>query len=177
MVTGDCSCCFTGHRIIKKTSLPLIKQKIEIEVRKLIVQGVTHFIAGGALGFDTLAAQTVLELKKDYSQIKLILAIPCESQASKWNYKDKIIYEYIKNQADKVIYISKEYEKDCMLMRNKFMVDNSTFVIAMWDGRKYGGTFYTLKCAERLNKQIILVDYFQNSYTTKDIYEIERERK
>ena len=171
------TCCFTGHRIIKKTSLPLIKQKTEIEVRKLIVQGATHFIAGGALGFDTLAAQTVLELKKDYSQIKLILAIPCEDQAGKWNYKDKTIYEYIKNQADKVIYISKQYEKECMLKRNRFMVDNSNFVIAMWDGRKYGGTFYTLKCAERLNKQIILIDYFQSSYTTKDIYGIERERK
>ena len=85
--------------------------------------------------------------------------------------------EYIKNQADKVIYMSKEYEKDCMLMRNKFMVDNSNFVIAMWDGRKYGGTFYTLKCAEKLNKQIILVDCLQSLYTTKDIYGIERERK
>lgn len=57
-----------------------------------------------------------------------------------------------------MIYISKEYEKDCMLMRNKFMVDNSNFVIAMWDGRKRGGTYYTLNYAKKLNKQIILVD-------------------
>ncbi len=152
-------CCFTGHRIIKKNIIPLIKQNIAIEIRKLITQGVTYFIVGGALGFDTLAAQTVLDLKKDYPQIKLILAIPCEDQADKWNYKDKTIYEYIKNQADKVIYISKEYEKECMLKRNRFMVDNSNFVIAAWDGRKRGGTYYTLNYAKKLNKQIILVDY------------------
>ena len=58
-------CCFTGHRIIKKNIIPLIKQNIAIEIRKLITQGVTYFIVGGALGFDTLAAQTVLDLKKD----------------------------------------------------------------------------------------------------------------
>ena len=73
--------------------------------------------------------------------------------------KDVTIYEYIKNQADKVIYISKQYEKECMLKRNRFMVDNSNFVTAAWDGRKRGGTYYTLNYAKKLNKQIILVDY------------------
>lgn len=70
------TCCFTGHRIIKQTSLTLVKQKTEIEVRKLIVQGVTHFIAGGALVFDTLAAQTVLDLKKRLLTNKIN---PCNS--------------------------------------------------------------------------------------------------
>ena len=58
------------------------------------------------------------------------------------------------------MYISKEYEKDCMLMRNKFMVDNSDFVIAMWDGRKRGGAYHTLNYAKKLNKQIILANYW-----------------
>lgn len=97
-------CCFTGHRIINKNIISFIKQNIVIEIIKLIAQGVTYFMAGGALGFDTLATQTVLDLKRDYAQIKLILAIPCQDQADKWNYKDKIIYENIKENADKVIY-------------------------------------------------------------------------
>ena len=61
------------------------KQIITDEAIKLIDQGVTYFIAGGALVFDTLAAQTVLDLKKDYAQIKLILAIPCKNQSDKWS--------------------------------------------------------------------------------------------
>lgn len=124
----DYICCFTGHRIIKKNILPFIKQSVATEVRKLITQGVTYFIIGGALGFDILAEQTVLDLKKDYAHIKLILAVPCKNQADKWNRKDKMIYENIKNRADKVIYISEKYEKGSMLKRNINMVDNSNFI-------------------------------------------------
>lgn len=123
------------------------------------MQGTTHFITGGAIGFDTIVAQSVLDLKSNYTEIKLILAIPCEDQASKWSDEDKYIYENIKKNADKVIYISKKYEEDCMLKRNRFMVDNSNFVIGAWDGRKRGGTYYTLNYAKKSNKEIILLDY------------------
>ena len=123
------------------------------------MQGTTHFMTGGAIGFDTIAAQKILALKNDYKKINLILAIPCEDQADKWSEEDKIIYENTKNQADEVIYVSKKYERDCMLKRNRFMVDNSNFVISVWDGRRRGGTYYTLNYAQKLNRQIILLDY------------------
>ena len=44
---------------------------------------VTHFISGMAIGVDMIAAEIVLELKKDYPQITLECAIPCETQAVK----------------------------------------------------------------------------------------------
>ena len=167
MVAVDYSCCFTGHRTIKKNIIPFIKQSVITEVLKLITHGVTCFIAGGALGFDTLAAQAVLDLKRDYEQIKLILAVPCKNQADKWNRKDKMIYENIKNRADKVIYVSEKYEKNCMLKRNQFMVDNSNFIISAWDGRKIGGTYYTVNYAKKLGKKIIFIDMGSKNY---DIY-------
>ena len=57
------TCCFTGHRILNQALKVFTKQIITDEAIKLIDQGVMYFIAGGALGFDTLAAQAVLDLK------------------------------------------------------------------------------------------------------------------
>ena len=138
-----------------KYQIQMIESKVTEEIEKLITQGVTCFITGG---FDTIAAQKVLDLRNNYNEIKLILAIPCEDQSSKWSDEDKYIYENIKKDADKVIYTSKKYEKDCMLKRNRYMVSNSDCLIAAWDGRKVGGTYYTLNYAKKLNKQIILLD-------------------
>ena len=68
--------CFTGHRKI----LPEQQDKVARQLKKTIVElandGYQFFGAGGALGFDTLAAQAVLDLKSDLPQIKLILVLP-----------------------------------------------------------------------------------------------------
>jgi uncharacterized phage-like protein YoqJ len=61
----------------------------------LIRHGATHFYAGGALGFDTIAALTVLRLKKLYPQIKLCLILPCKNQTKMWSESDRAIYEGI----------------------------------------------------------------------------------
>ena len=152
------TCCFTGHRILPKNRIQTVKFQATEQIKKLIVQGTTYFMTGGAIGFDTIAAQQILNLRSEYNRIKLILAIPCEDQSSKWSDEDKYIYENIKKDADIVIYTSKKYEKDCMLKRNRYMVSNSDCLIAAWDGRKVGGTYYTLNYAKKLNKQIILLD-------------------
>ncbi len=67
------TCCFTGHRKIPPEQYAALARRLEQEITCLIGQGIVYFGAGGALGFDTLAAQTVLRLKKKYPQIKLIL--------------------------------------------------------------------------------------------------------
>lgn len=53
-----------------------------------IEQGYRYFVADGALGFDTLAAQTVLNLKQQYPEIKLILVLLCKDQAARWSACD-----------------------------------------------------------------------------------------
>ena len=66
------TCCFTGHRKIPLDQLESVTQRLRDAVIASIKDGYLYFGAGGALGFDTLAAQTVLDLKKDYPQIKLM---------------------------------------------------------------------------------------------------------
>lgn len=82
--------CFTGHREIPVLKVASLKRKLKKTLEELIAQGLCYFEAGGALGFDTLAAQTVLDLKQQYPQIKLILVLPYLSQAKRWSEKDKL---------------------------------------------------------------------------------------
>lgn len=120
----------------------------------LIENGYQYFGAGGALGFDTLAAQTILDLKTEYPQIKLILVLPCFSQANGWSSNDKEIYERIKSSADKVVYTSEEYTKGCMHKRNRHLVENSS-VCVCYLTEKTGGTAYTVAYATKLNLLVI----------------------
>lgn len=138
--------CFTGHRTIPFLQRRKIEKRTEEALIEAIKQGYRFFGAGGAFGFDTLAAQTVLRLRKTYPQIKLILVLPCLSQTRGWRPEDIAEYERIKAAADKVVYTSQEYTRDCMFKRNRHLVDNSSLCIAYLT-ENTGGTAYTVDYA------------------------------
>ena len=87
-------CCFTGHRRIESRHLTLLRQKLQSEIASLAARkGVKAFMAGGALGFDTMAAQAVLWAReKQFPHLKLILALPCREQNARWSQKNSEIY-------------------------------------------------------------------------------------
>ena len=140
------TCCFTGHRKIPLNQLESVTQRLRDAVIASIKDGYLYFGAGGALGFDTLAAKIVLELRTIYPEIKLILVLPCLDQAEKWNEEDKEEYERIKSLADKVVYTSGNYFNGCMQRRNRHLIDNSSLCICYLTER-IGGTAYTVNYA------------------------------
>ena len=105
----DKTCCFTGHRDIPNSILPQLRSQINEMVTALIESGICFFGAGGAIGFDTLAAEAVLNLRKKYPHVKLILVLPCPEQAGRWSREAKLRYEQIKKSADKIVYTSERY--------------------------------------------------------------------
>lgn len=131
-----------------------LARRLKTILINLIENGYQYFGAGGALGFDTLATQTILELKADYPHIKLILVLPCLSQADSWSSYDHEVYEYIKGAADKVVYTSREYSKGYMHKRNRHLVDNSGACVC-YLSEKTGGTAYTVEYAKRMNLRVI----------------------
>ena len=141
------TCCFTGHRKIPLDQLESVTQRLRDAVIASIKYGYLYFGAGGALGFDTLAAQTVLDLKKDYPQIKLILVLPCKTQTRGWKQEDIEEYNRIMKAADKVVYTSQDYYNGCMHKRNRHLVDNSSLCICYLTERT-GGTAYTIDLAK-----------------------------
>lgn len=148
------TCCFTGHRNIPSGQYQKIFAKTEEMIESLIIKGYLYFGAGGALGFDTIAAFAVLKLKKRYPDIRLILVLPCLSQTRGWTQEDIEIYEDIKQKADKVVYTSQEYIRGCMHKRNRHLVDNSSVCIAYLTENK-GGSFYTVNYARSKGIKVI----------------------
>ena len=142
------TCCFTGHREIPQSHLPALQKKLEETIRELVSQGFTRFEAGGALGFDTLAACTVLGLKEEFPHVRLVLALPCPQQANSWQPKDAALYENILNRSDYYFYVSQSYHRGCMQQRNRRLVDDSELCVA-YCTQATGGTAYTVQYAEK----------------------------
>lgn len=144
--------CFTGHRNIPQEKH--CSEALQHTIIELIKEGYCYFEAGGALGFDTIAAETVLSLKTHFSHIKLILILPCLTQADKWSNTDRKRYAEIKQSADKVIYTSRNYYAGCMHKRNRHLVDNS-HVCVCYLTKTGGGTFYTVNYAKEKGLRVI----------------------
>ena len=159
-------CCCTGHRpkgfpfkygIDKQkhnSYLSMLEEKIKLAIAEY---GITNFISGMAIGVDLDFAEIVLKMRNKYP-ITLECAIPCPNQTLKWNSADKLRYENILNSADEISLISQQYTPECMLKRNRYMVDKSQLVIAVFNGIKQGGTWYTINYAKRENKVIELIN-------------------
>lgn len=146
--------CFTGHRDINKSIAPYIPSALKSEIKDQIMRGAISFRAGGAVGFDTVAALCVLELKEAYPQIKLDLILPCRDQSSGWNSENTRAYNYILSHADSVKYITDTYCSGCMYERNRALVDGSDVCIAYLE-RSSGGSAYTYTYALKNNIEVI----------------------
>lgn len=155
--------CFTGHRTINADS-KLKKCLYEI-LESFIRDGAEDFYVGGALGWDTLCALTVLELKEVLPQIKLHLVLPCpeDEQTKGWSSAEKLLYHKILLSADTVEVCSAHYENGCMKKRNKRLVDYAECCVCFYDEKKHiSGTGQTVRMAN--NKGIKVV----NLYPQKD---------
>lgn len=142
------TCCFTGHRDIPSEQKDMLENRLDAEIKSFIEAGCRRFVAGGALGFDTMAALSVIELRKTFGNIELMLALPCSSQANSWEDKDRQLYESIIQQADDVVYVSQKYTRGCMFKRNRYMVDCSSACICYLI-KPTGGTAYTVSYARK----------------------------
>ena len=117
------------------------------EVLRLVrEEGFTRFLSGGALGFDTLAAETVLEISEDYPHVELVIVRPCEDQTRGWSAKDTTRYEAILARASEVVTLAPAYHPGCMQARNRYLVEHSAVCICYLTERA-GGTAYTVRYA------------------------------
>ncbi len=146
--------CFTGHREIEINCAGNIAKALKRALRTLISRGAEHFLAGGALGFDTLAALCVLELKEEYPHITLELVLPCKNQTKLWTESGRSIYNAILKEADRVKFVCETYTSTCMHERNRRLVDGSDMCVAYLQHRG-GGTAYTVAYALKQGKDVM----------------------
>lgn len=142
-------CCFTGHRPEK---LNRYEHEIKLELKKEICRALednfTVFISGMARGVDIWAAEVVLQLRKDGIQVKLICACPYPGFERYWSNSWQRRYAAILREADLVRFISPYYSSNCFQIRNEWMVNHSSKVIAVFNGQP-SGTKNTIEYAQQ----------------------------
>lgn len=149
-------CAFTGHRFLTYENQQKCRDLLNRLIPKLVGRGITTFYVGGALGFDTLAAEQLIELRDRHGlPIRLILALPCRDQCAKWNPADTRRYRQIESLADNTVLLSERYFDGCMQIRNRYMVDHANILIAFFQPDKPGGTAYTVHYADKQGRKII----------------------
>ena len=167
------SVCFTGHRTIAEDKEKLSARLYALLERLVTEKKVTDFYTGGAVGWDALAALTVLKLRESYPEVKLHLVLPCpfEEQSAKWNEAQKEEHKHIASLADTKEFTSEHLGKNAMKIRNARLVElASDYCICYWNPKHYrSGTGQTVRMAQKKGIEVInLFEISANSVKSPD---------
>lgn len=156
------SASFTGHRHLSGDIKSLAEYLYNTLDHHIKYHGLSDFYAGGAMGWDTLAALTVIKLRNIYPHIRLHLILPCSNQEQtlKWSAKNKEIFYKILAQADSVEYTSNHYYNGCMKIRNARLVECADICFCYWNTNNFhSGTAQTVNMARK--KHIDIINFMQ----------------
>ena len=151
------ACCFTGHRPDK---LPWgaqerdprcleLKERLDQALERACQAGFRRYLCGMARGADLYFAEAVLDLRQRCPGVVLECVRPCESQADSWPAEEHLRYQEILDQCNYETLVQQRYDRFCMMRRNRYMVDRSERIIAVYNGVPKGGTAQTLLYAMR----------------------------
>lgn len=161
-ISREKTCCFTGHRPGK---LPWknnekdprcagLRHVLSDVLDALYESGYRRFLCGMAAGADIYFGEAVLELRAHHPDIVLCAVIPCAGQETRWSTAWQERYHRLLAQCDESVVLQDAHTASCMMNRNRYMVDHSSLLIAVYDG-KAGGTRNTLHYAARQNLRIL----------------------
>lgn len=160
------TCAFTGHRPSsfhfgydeQHPDCVMLKLVMAWQIAALIDNGVYTFLTGMSPGVDFWGAEIVLAFQRLRPELRLIAALPCETQANKWSAEQRERYFNILAECDEVVYIGRHYTKDCMFRRNRWLIDHANFVIAVYNGAPKGGTAFSVGYAYAKKRAVILIN-------------------
>ena len=161
----DITCCFTGHRPAKlpwgtNESDPrclALKEELALRLEGIYQAGYRHFLCGMAIGCDMYFAEAVLALRQLHPDIFLEAAIPCGTQPDKWALPQRMRYNRLLDRCNKVTVLQIGYTPDCMMRRNRYMIDRSSLLLACYNGSP-GGARNTILYAEKQKVKVLQVE-------------------
>nr|WP_312579630.1 SLOG family protein [Sedimentibacter sp.] len=117
-----------------------LKSKLKERFLYMVVQlHVLHFMSGVNIGVEQCAVEALLELKKEYHNIIIECVLPYETLSSNWTELQRDRYFSIMKKIDKETLLQCHYTNDCIVKRNKYMVDKSKFIIKIHDNNEKSG--------------------------------------
>lgn len=164
-MTPQITCCFSGHR---PPRLPWgsqeddprcleLKDRLAWALTEAYHEGYRHFLCGMAQGTDLYFCQAVLDLRRTHPEVTLEAAIPFTGQADRWPEADRRRRQALLDQCDLETVVQHTYSPGCMNRRNRYMVDRSSLLIAIYDGIPQGGTLNTLAYAMRKGVRTVVL--------------------
>ena len=145
-------CCVTGHRILPVEQIERVRFELQGLIRQAIGAEYDTFTSGFADGADMLFARLVLEFQAEYP-VRLEAAIPYKGRLKCQDTN----FQSLLAKCSAVHVVNEQYSSGCFFTRNRFMVDRADSVIAVYDGRRRGGTYQTIRYAEEVGKQVAFV--------------------
>lgn len=133
----------TGHRPERLNGREIeVMTWLDAELRELQP---SIAISGMAAGVDQIFAELALR-----QNIGLAAALPYKKN---WDNYHPVVQDMLM-QAKEVVYACDHYDKKGYYLRDCMMVDAADVVLAVWDGKKWGGTWNTIEYAIKQGKEI-----------------------
>ena len=162
---SEITCCFTGHRPSK---LPwgereqderclALKERLMAELEQAYADGYRHFICGMARGADLYFCEAALKLRAEKPDVTVEAALPFALQSSRWPERDRVRHAALVEQCNIETGVQHTYDRGCMQRRDRYMVDRSQRIIAVFNGQS-GGTQYTLAYAMHKGIETRIID-------------------
>lgn len=146
-------CCVIGHRDIPSDALERVKRALKAEILLAIAEGCTHFISGFDKGAELIAACIVAELMIENPALMLEAALPCRGRM---RTTDALFYRML-HRCSIVGIHSEGCGPACLRRRDSFLVSEARRVIAVYDGREKGATFFALRRARTLGREVRVI--------------------
>ena len=109
-----------------------------------------------ASGADTYFGEAVVALREEHPDIELEAVIPFRGQEHRRPKAQRERYARLEAMCDTVTVLHESYRRGCMQERNRYMVDRSSLLLAVYDDR-VGGTYSTVKYAEKQNITVVIL--------------------
>lgn len=149
------SVAFTGHRTIRPEHVSRIKSLLATAIIELYERGYHVFYSGMAIGFDLLAAETIIDLKAICPQMRLVAAIPFPGQEQRYSDRDKQRYHAALAAADESYVLAPRFSGDAYRRRNAYLVEHGSVLVAYYDAADgMSGTGQTVRMAERRGRNV-----------------------
>jgi len=164
-IDSACAVGFTGHRPERlpgqgNPDMPETQKLItalQDWIEKAILRGKITFVNGLMAGWDILAAEQIIALKKRHSHIQLVSIAPYSKnffgREKCWTPEWKNRAKEVCRQQEFGIKIAEHYRTGIYFERNRTLVDCSSELLCYWDGGK-GGTQYTVQYARSLGLEV-----------------------
>lgn len=127
-----------------------VKTKLQEEIEKAVADGYSVFLSGFAKGADLLFAELVMKQKEQNPHLFLVAAIPYNRRLK----SSDPLFRKCLSGCNAIKVLQKEYGSECYRNRNRYMVNLSSRVIAVYDGREKGGTLFTMRYAHTMGREI-----------------------